>query len=172
MGAPFWVPFAQVLRGWARHQQGERQAGWANIRAGLKTLQATERSLFKPYLLGLQAELHAQAGEPEQGLALIKAALRVMQSKAERWCESELSRLEGELLLLAGQPEPAAASLRHSLATARAQRARSLELRAALTLARHWPDQGRRALADALAWFAGEPAGLEVREARDLLTRL
>jgi predicted ATPase len=175
-GVPYWVPFAHVLRGWARHRQAEPEAGWAEVQAGLEALRAAERELLKPYFLGLRAELLARDRRPSEGLLLLDEALALVAAKHEHWCEAELLRLQGELRAAAGQPGSTAA-LEHSLDVARTQQARSLELRSAVSLARLWLAQGRpgdarRALDSPAAWFASGPGFPDLAEARALLSRL
>ena len=99
-----------------------------------------------PFFLGLLAGVHTQAGSPTQALALLTEALAIVERTQERWFEAELHRLRAEALL-AGSPRDVAeaeASLRRALAVAREQGAKFWELRAAITLARLWRDQGKR----------------------------
>ena len=89
---------------------------------------------------------HAQeTGEVPQGLPVLAEALAAAHNRGERYCEAELHRLKGELLLLqsADQHAEAEASLHHALAIARRQQAKSLELRAAMSLGRLWQQQGK-----------------------------
>jgi len=101
-------------------------------------------------------------------------ALAVVETKGERWCEAELARRQGELHLQAGDVPSAETSLLKSLACAQQQQAKSLELRAAVRLARLWQRQGRRDdarrdLAAACGWFT---EGLSLPELVDAYTLL
>jgi predicted ATPase len=149
-GGPYWVPFAIVLRGATRVRSGERHAGWADIDAGLAALRAAERELLQPYLLALQAELRVHQGEPEAALRLVRAALEQVVRKSEHWCTADLRRVEGECLWQLGDQSRAEEALTAGLRLAREQRARSYELRAALSLARFWHEQQRRPAARSL----------------------
>ena len=93
------------------------------------------------------AEVHGEDHQPEVGLRLLTEAFAHQATSQERWTEAELYRLKGELLLQQTPPDArqTAACFRHSLDIARRQQARSLELRAAMSLARLWQYLGKRA---------------------------
>ena len=102
-----------------------------------------------------------------------------LEASGERWYEAELHRLKGELLWQhAGtQPGEAEASFQQALAIARRQQAKALELRAAMSLARLWQRQGKRAEAHALlapiyGWFTEGFDTADLQEARALLDAL
>ena len=132
-----------------------------------------------PHFLGLLAGVHTQAGSPTQALALLTEALAIVERTQERWFEAELHRLRAEALL-AGSPRDVAeaeASLRRALAVAREQGAKFWELRAAITLARLWRDQGKRReardlLAPVYGWFTEGFDTLDLKEAKALLDEL
>jgi predicted ATPase len=96
----------------------------------------------------------------------------------ERWYEAELYRLKGELLLRRGSPsEEVAACFHQALDVARRQEAISLELRAAMSLARLWQQQGKRTEAHALlapiyGWFTKGFETADLQEAKALLEAL
>jgi len=121
------------------------------IRQGLNAYQRTGAALTLPYFLALLAEAYGRGGQPENGLAAVAEALNAVDSHQERWWQAELLRLRGELLLAQeskGQKvETAEECFRQALAVACRQPARSLELRAAMSLARLWQRQGKRAAA-------------------------
>jgi predicted ATPase len=104
--------------------------------------------------------------------------LKVERSK-EKWCEAEVHRIAGEIALksLAPGPEEAEAYFDHALAVARQQRAKSWELRAAMSMARLWRDQGKRQqarelLAPVYGWFTEGFDTLDLKEAKALLDEL
>ena len=144
----------------------------------LKMQRAIGSELDRPYCLALLAEALAKAGQVEGGLTALAEALEAAQSTGERYYEAELHRLQGELLLDqgAGRAE-AKACFARALEMARRQGARSLELRAALSLARLYYNRGsdeeaRDLLAPVYAWFT---EGLDTRDlldSKDLLDRL
>jgi predicted ATPase len=110
--------------------------------------------------------------------ALAEALATVAQSRV-RWWEAELDRLRGELLLQHAVPQPGEAEtcFQQALAVARRQQAKSLELRAAMSLARLWQQQGKRAEAHALlapiyGWFTEGFDTADLQEAKALLDEL
>jgi predicted ATPase len=136
-----------ILLGWALTAQGQTAEGIAQVRQGLATFRATGAELARPYYLALQAEAYAQAGQGEEGLSLLAEALATIHKTGERWWESESHRLKGELLLALFPQRHAEAEtcFRQALDIARRQQAKTLELRAAMSLSRLWQHQGKRA---------------------------
>ena len=121
----------------------------------------------------------ANAGRLGEAGLCIDRAMTAMHTTRERWCEAEVHRLAGEIALRLPQRDVAKveAHFEHSLTVARAQQAKSLELRAAMSLARLWIDQGRRQAArDLLAplydWFTEGFDTSDLRKARALLAEL
>jgi predicted ATPase len=111
-------------------------------------------------------------------LRLPAEALAVADNTAERWYEAELYRLKGELLHKSAAPQgEAEQSLQHALDVARRQEAKSLELRAAMSLVRLCQQQGKQAEAHALlapiyGWFAEGFDTADLRDAKALLEEL
>ena len=133
----------------------------------------------RPYYLALLAEAAAQVGQPTAGLEALAEALTILAKSTVRWWEAELYRLRGELLLQrsVAQPGEAEACFQQSLAVARRQQAKSLELRAAMSLSRLWQQQGKRAEAYALlapiyGWFTEGFDTADLQEAKVLLEEL
>jgi predicted ATPase len=97
-----------------------------------------------PQYFAMLAEAHARAGQTPEGLEAIAQALAIVDRTDERWWEADLHRLRGELLLAtSGNAADAESCFQQAIDVARTRRARSLELRATLSLARLWRDQGR-----------------------------
>src|SRR5262249_618895 len=146
--------FAQAipLLGWARAASGYREEGIMQIQQGLAAYEATGAARDRPYYLALLAEASAQSGQIAEGLEALAAALARLGKSEVQWWEAELHRLRGELLLqhAVAQPGEAEACFQQALAVARRQQAKSLELRAAMSLARLWQQQGKRAEAHQL----------------------
>src|SRR5208283_4609505 len=97
----------------------------------------------------------------------------------ERWIEAEICRMTGEIALLSSEPVAAKAEgyFKRALAVARKQQAKSWELRAAMSMARLWRDQGKRdeardLLAPVYNWFSEEFDTLDLKEAKALLDDL
>jgi predicted ATPase len=116
---------------------------------------------------------------PEDGLQALAEAHTLVEQQEERWWEAEICRLRGVLLLRQpGTPqEEAEAWLQRALDVARRQEAKSLELRAAMSLARLWQQQGKRdtardLLAPIYGWFTEGFDTADLQEARALLEQL
>jgi predicted ATPase len=135
--------------------------------------------LWRPYFLALCAEAAGAAGQSEEGRRLLAEAQEVMARTDERFYEAELSRLTGVLYLAhspADQVE-AEAHMRHALEVARRQGAKSLELRAAVSLSQLWQHQGKRdeareLLAPIYGWFTEGFDTADLQEAKVLLEAL
>jgi class 3 adenylate cyclase/predicted ATPase len=178
-GFRFWEAYDTALLGTIRGQLAGGEAGITYIRQGLTAYQATGAGLFHPHLLGHLAEAYGKAGHPEAGFTALTTALGMAHQHGERWWEAELYRLQGELLLQSGVSTPpsachvphveeATACFHQAFAIARRQQARALELRAAMSLARLWQQQGKRTeayqiLADVYGWFT---EGLDTADLR------
>ncbi len=135
---PFWMATAGVVSGWATALEGDADAGIEQIRDGLARWQQTGARLGVPMYLGMLAEALAAAGRADDGLAPLDVAVTMIESKGERFWSAELHRLRGQLLMSSGAEGAAEDSYCKSLEIARSLRARSMELRAALSLARLW----------------------------------
>jgi predicted ATPase len=169
----------RILRGWALAMQGDVGEGVAQIRQGLAAHQGIGPRLGQPYRLSLLAEAYGQAGQPEAGLRVLAEALMLVGTTEERLWEPELYRLKGTLLLqlpVPGVPQ-AEACFQQALDVACGQQARSLELRAAMSLSRLWQQQGKRhaahdLLAPIYAWFTEGFDTPDLQEAQALLGEL
>jgi predicted ATPase len=165
-----------ILRGWALVEQGQEDEGLAQLRQGLITYRATGAELERPHWLGLMAEACAKTGRMEEALRAVSEALTAIEHNGIRYYEPELNRLEGELRLHL-DAQQAEVCFRRAIEIARAQHAKSLELRAATSLARLWRDQGKRAegrdlLAPIYDWFTEGFDTLDLKEAKALLDEL
>jgi predicted ATPase len=181
-GFPYWLAFATILRGWALAEQGQREEGIAQIRQCLTAYQATGAELVRPYWLALLAEACWKVGQAEEGLRALTEALAVAHKTGEGFYEAELYRLKGELLQnVEGGMRRAEwtteACFQQALDIARRQQAKSLELRAAMSLSRLWQRQGKRAeaytlLAPIYGWFTEGFDTADLQEAKALLDEL
>jgi predicted ATPase len=127
----------------------------------------------------LLADVAAHLGHTADGLQALAEAHTLVEQHRERWWETEVCRLRGVLLLRqTGTPQPEAETCFHqALAVARRQEAKSLELRAAMSLARLWHQQGKRAearelLARVYGWFTEGFDAVDLQEAKALLEAL
>jgi class 3 adenylate cyclase/predicted ATPase len=176
---PLQLAQATPLRGWALAARGHWEEGRVQIQQGLAAYHATGATANQPYYLALLAEVAAQGGQSAAGLRALAKALATLPTSGVRWWAAELSRLKGELLLqhAVAQPEEVEACFQHALDMARRQQAKSLELRAAMSLSRLWQQQGKRAaarelLAPVYGWFTEGFDTADLQEARALLEEL
>jgi predicted ATPase len=173
------VEQGRSLLGWALAMQGDAAAGVRQIRQGLAALRDMGIQLVRPYRLSLLAEACGQAGQPEAGLQVLAEALTLVAETEERWWEAELHRLKGALLLQLPNSDvsQAEACFQRALDVAHSQQAKSLELRAALSLSRLWQQQGMGAAARDLllllyGWFTEGFDTPDLQEAKALLAAL
>lgn len=175
---PFWLGWGMILRGWALIEQGQGEEGIAQIRRGLVDWRATGSELGLPYFLSLLAEAHVKMGQADEGFSVIVEALAAANDSEERWYEAELYRLKGELLRQETKTEAEAAEcFQQAIEKARRQGAKSLELRAVMSLSRLWQDQGkqkeaRQMLQDIYGWFTEGFDTADLKEAKILLEEL
>jgi predicted ATPase len=170
---------AMPLVGWAWAVRGHGEEGIRQIQQGLAAYEATGGARDRPYYLALLAEASSQEGQTTEGLEVVTEALATVTKSEVQWWEAELHRLRGELLLQqpVAQPGEAEACFQQALAVARRQQAKSLELRAAMSLARLWQGQDKRTeahqmLAEVYSWFTEGFDTADLQEARALLTAL
>jgi class 3 adenylate cyclase/predicted ATPase len=178
-GFPYWVTFGTIMRGWALAMQGQGEEGLAQIRQGIATQRATGAALWVPYSYTLLAEVSDHLGRTEEGLQALAEAHTMVEQYEDRWWEAEIHRLRGIVLLRQpGTPQTEVETwLQRALDVARRQEAKSLELRAAMSLARLWQQQGKSAEAHALlapiyGWFTEGFDTADLQEAKALLAEL
>jgi predicted ATPase len=183
-GFPHRLAEGVLLQGWALVMQGQTEEGIAQIRQGMADWRATGAEIAWPLWLAFLAEAYGKAGQAAEGLTALAEARALVHKTEERFWEAELHRLTGELLLAqeetraTGQKvEEVETCFQQALAVARHQQAKSLELRAAVSLSRLWQRQGKRAEAHALlapiyGWFTEGFDTADLQEARALLDEL
>jgi predicted ATPase len=174
-----WAAFGTSLRGWALAIQGQGEEAMAQVCRGIAGCRATGAELFIPYFYTLLADVCDHLDHTEDGLQALAEAHTLMEQHEERWWEAEVHRLRGVLLLRQpGTPQAEAeAWLQRALDVARRQEAKSLELRAAMSLSRLWQQQGKQAeayglLAPIYGWFTEGFDTADLQEAKALLVEL
>jgi predicted ATPase len=176
---PIWAAKATILRGWALSMQQEPERGASELAKGIAAWRATGAGSWVHTYYAMEAEALALLGKAKEALQKLDAAQAVMEKTEERWWEAEIYRLRGALLLQCPKAKRAEAEtwLRRALDVARRQQAKSLELRAATSLARLWRDQGKVAEARDLlgpihGWFTEGFGTPDLKEAGGLLEQL
>ncbi|HEV8713879.1 MAG TPA: hypothetical protein VGX03_13770, partial [Candidatus Binatia bacterium] len=188
-GFPLFLAAGPIRRGWALAAQGQVEEGISQIRQGMDAWWATGGELSRPYYLAWLAEAYGKAEEVEEGLTVLAEALAAVDRTGERVFEAELYRLKGQLTLQKFQvsgskvqvpPNPQAeaeACFLKAIEIARKQQAKSLELRATVSLAKLWQSQGkkeeaRQMLAEIYGWFTEGFDTADLKEAKVLLEEL
>jgi predicted ATPase/DNA-binding winged helix-turn-helix (wHTH) protein len=193
-GFPLWTGAGTVSRGWALAEQGMIEEGISQIHQGLLALQAIGSESQRPHYLGLLAEIYGKAGQPHIGLTFIEEALSTLEKTGERFWEAELYRIKGNLVLQSRVQSPESevsqsqilnpkaqaeveAYFLKAIEIARQQQAKSLELRATMSLARFWQQRDKRneacnRLSAIYNWFTEGFDTADLQEAKALLDKL
>jgi predicted ATPase len=127
--------------------------------------------------LGYVAKAYADLNQRDDASRYIEEAITVIETTGQSLWAAEVNRLAGEIALQSQEPDKAQRSFERSLEIARKQQAKSLELRVAMSMARHWRDQGNRKqacglLAPIYGWFAEGFDTRDLNEAKALLQEL
>ena len=177
--APYWKALGTAVRGWLFALTGKASDAVRTITSGITSLRSTGASLFEPQHLQYLAMAYSELGELDDAWRCIDDAIETMERSKEKWCEAEVNRIAVEIALksLAPDPEKAEVHFDRALTVAREQQAKSWELRAATSMARHWRDQGKRdeardLLAPVYGWFTEGFDTLDLKEAKALLDEL
>jgi tetratricopeptide (TPR) repeat protein len=179
LGSDYFVAVGMFLRGVALTGQDQANEGLATTREALGRLMLVRAFAWVP--MGLSGFLEAclAAGAVDEGLQAIQDELTRSKQTGQRLLESEVRRLHGELLLAkdSGTAKEAEREIQQAIDIARQQSARSLELRAVMSLARLWKRQGRTEqariiLAEIYDWFSEGFETADLLAARKLLDEL
>jgi predicted ATPase len=147
MEGSYWTAVGMMLQGCLFALTGERAPAIEMINSGIAASRLTGSNLLRmPWYLSCLAKAHVGLGQIDEAKRCIDEAMTAMATSKETWQESDLYRIAGDLALMSPEPEAAKAQAHYdrALALARAQLAKSWELRAATSMARLWRDRGRR----------------------------
>lgn len=173
--ASYYRSWAAILVSYALAFEQPDEEHIRNLREAIADFKAPSARLRLPYYLSLLARVYGKAGRLREGLACIEEGLAEARTHNERWWNAELHRLRGELLLMDGaQADEVEAVLQRAIETAHSQQARSLELRARISLARLWmtqkrSEEARSQLSELYDWFTEGFETPDLRAARALL---
>jgi DNA-binding SARP family transcriptional activator/predicted ATPase len=176
--APYYRLWSAILVSYARAWERPDRTLICRLRDAITAFTAAGARLRLPYFLSLLARVCLRAGCADDGMGAIDEALAVSRTQNERWWDAELHRLRGELLLAHGaSARDAEMALLRAGEIARLQQARSLELRAVISLARLWATrqraaEARRVLGDLCAWFTEGHTTPDMLAAQTLLAQL
>jgi class 3 adenylate cyclase/predicted ATPase len=178
-GSVFWGAWGMMQRGCLLALTGKASDAVQTITCGVTAMQSTGTTMWIPFWLSYLARANAEIGQPDDARRCIGEAMAAVETAKERWCEAEVNRIAGEIALLSPEPDVAKAEtyFERALAVARKQQAKSWELRAAMSMARLWRDQGKRdeardLLAHVYGWFTEGFDTLDLKEAKALLDAL
>ena len=180
-----YLALASIFRGWLLTQQGDSEEGIGQMREGLAARRAIGAESVRPYYLALFAEAYRQAGQLQAGLTVVAEGLEFVVKTDGHFYDAELYRLKGELLLAQEGTRRPAGGFREkvpkteecflkAIEIARRQQAKSLELRAVMSLSRLWRQQGRvnearQRLAEIYDWFTEGFDTADLKAAKALL---
>jgi len=170
-----------IKKGWALAKQGMVAEGIGQLQQGLSTIRDIRTGLALSLYLAQLAEAYKQGGQVEAGLHALAEALAHLNNTGECFYEAELYRVKGECLMAQTgkrcKEREAEECFRQALDVARHQQAKSLELRATISLGYLWQHQGRRAearhmLGEIYGWFSEGFETPDLQEAKALLAAL
>jgi predicted ATPase len=178
-GAPFWKALATINKGLLLALDGNEFDAIETFTSGMAAYQSTGATLYRPQHLSYLASAHAKVGQFEEAWRCISEAITTVETTKESWYEAEVNRVAGEVVLKMPEPDAAKAEayFERALAVARQQQAKSWEVRAAMSMARLWRDQGkphqaRDLLAPIYGWFTEGFDTLDLKQAKALLDEL
>jgi predicted ATPase len=174
-----WRGGGMMHRGCIQALTGKATEAIAMIPAGIAAWKSSGSIVFVPWYVAHMARARAELGEFDEAWRHIDEALKAIETTGETWCESDVHRIAGEIALLAPIPDVGKAKTHfdRALTVARAQQAKSWELRTATSLAALLRDQGQHAdarelLAPVYDWFNQGFATLDLKRAKALLDQL
>jgi predicted ATPase len=174
-----WKAGGMLARAWLFAVTGKTSDAVQMLTSGITAWRSTGSTVFMPWFLSLLARAYAGLSQFDDAWRCIGEAMTAVETTKEKWCEAEVHRVAGEIALLSQEPDTAKAEayFERALAVARQQQAKSWELRAAMSMARLWRDQGkvqqaRELLAPVYGWFTEGFDTRDLREARALLDAL
>jgi class 3 adenylate cyclase/predicted ATPase len=177
--APFWKSQGVLIGGSALALTGKASDAVEMITSGITALRSTGATIQLPVWLSYLAKAYAELRQFVDASCCLGEAMAAVQTTKETSWEADIHRIAGEIALLSPERDAAKAQayFERALKVARAQQARSWELRAAMSLARLWRDQGRRAdasdlLAPVYGWFTEGLDTRDLREAKTLMAEL
>ena len=178
-GALFWNVFGTMNEACVLTLTGKAQDAIQMFTSGIAAYRSTGATISRPLHLSHLARAYTDLGQFDDAWRCIGEAMTAVETTKERWYEAEVNRVAGEIALKSPEPDRAKAQgyFERALAVARKQQAKSWELRAAMSMARLWRDQGKRdeareLLAPVYGWFTEGFDTLDLKEAKTLLDQL
>jgi predicted ATPase len=175
--ALFWKARGMSHQGCVLALTGEASHAVQMLTSGITAWRSTGATLWMPLYLSYLARAYAELGQFDDACRSVGEAITAVKTTKETWCEAEVNRIAGEIALRSPEPDAVKAEgyFARALAVAREQRAKSWELRASMSMARLWRDQGERdeaLLGPIYGWFTEGFDTLDLKEAEALLDAL
>jgi predicted ATPase len=178
-GTSYWKAHGMMAQGWLLAQTGKASDAALLISSGITLHRSNGSTNWLPTYLPHLAMASVELGQFDCAWSYIDEAIAAIETTGERWFEAEVNRIAGEVGLMSLEHDTTKAQVyfERALAVARAQQAKSWELRAAMSMARLWRDQGKRKqaydlLAPVYGWFTEGFDTLDLKEAKELLDEL
>jgi len=176
-GFSWWLAYGLIYQGWSMTSLGDLEEGYGLIAKGLALQRATGAVAYRAFPFMLMAEACGKLGRTTEGLNYLTEAEQIIATADDRHHAAGLHHVRGDLLKATGDKVAAERSYHQALSVARRQSARTLELRAATSLARLWRDQGKRTeardlLAPIYGWFTEGFDTPVLQDAKALLDEL
>ena len=178
-GASYWKALGMLLRGNLYALTGNASGAVQIITTGITAFRSTGAKFWMPLHLPYLARAYVELDQFNDAWRCISEAMTAVETTKERWCEAEVHRIAGEIARKLPEPDAAKAEghFEHALTIARAQQAKSWELRASMSLARLWRDQGKvpqasELLAPVYGWFTEGFDTRDLKDAKALLEEL
>ena len=179
MGTLFWKALGRISRACNLAQTGKASDAVQMFTSAITTYRSTGAAMVLPWYLSHLSGAYAELGQFDDAWRCIGEAMTAVDTTKERWCEAEVHRVAGEIALKSSEHDVAKAEayFERALSIARQQQAKSWELRAAMSMARLWRDQGevqqaRELLAPIYGWFTEGFDTRDLKEAKVLLDEL
>jgi predicted ATPase len=177
--ALLWKAWGLIHQGCVLALTGEFSHAVQTLTSGIAAYRSTGATIFIPRHLSYLASAHAALDRFDDARHCIGEAITAVATTKERWCEADIHRIAGEITLMSPERDAtqAEAYFEHALAVARDQQTKSWELRASMSMARLWRDQGKLQqahdlLAPVYGWFTEGFDTLDLKEAKVLLEQL
>jgi predicted ATPase len=178
-GSLFWKAWGMMHQGCVLVLTGKASEAVHTITSGITAWRSTGATTLVPFFLSYLACAHAQLGQFDDAWRSIDEAMAAVEATREKLWEADISRTAGEIALMSPKPDVTKAQsyFESALSVARQQQSKSWELRAAMSLARIWRDQGkveqaRELLAPVYGWFTQGFDTRDLKEAKALLEEL
>jgi class 3 adenylate cyclase/predicted ATPase len=178
-GASYWRATGMMYQGYILALTGKASEAVQMITSGIAAHRSTGATIAIPSSLSYLAKAYAELGQFDHARRCNGEAMTAIETTKQSWCEAEVNRIAGEIALKSSQLDTSKALgyFGRALTVARQQQAKSWELRAAMSMARLWRDQGKRdeardLLAPVYGWFTEGFDTLDLKEAKALLDGL